>query len=117
MIDSERLVKNFCAYARTDSESFDEGAMEERLVADLKALGCEVRTDDAGSKTGSTGNNIYAFYKGTLPGEPLIYSCHMDTVAPGKASPPSSKTASFPAAATRSSPPTTRRASPASSRR
>lgn len=84
MIDSERLVKNFCAYARIDSESFDEGPMEERLVADLKDLGCEVRTDGAGAKAGSTGNNIYAFYKGTLPGEPLIYSCHMDTVKPGK---------------------------------
>lgn len=84
MINSERLVRNFCAYARIDSESFGEGAMEERLAADLKELGCEVRADGAGAKIGSTGNNIYAFYKGTLPGEPLIYSCHMDTVSPGK---------------------------------
>lgn len=83
MINSERLVKNFIEYVQIDSETGNEGAMMELLLQRLKALGCAVKTDGAGKKVGSNGDNIYAFYKGTLPGEPLIFSAHMDTVKPG----------------------------------
>lgn len=83
MINSERLVKNFIEYVQIDSETGNEGAMMELLLQKLKALGCAVKTDGAGKKVGSNGDNIYAFYKGTLPGEPLIFSAHMDTVKPG----------------------------------
>lgn len=91
MIDRERLLRNFLDYVRTDSESGIEGAMTELLVKQLRALGCEVKTDDAGRKTGSDGSNVYAFFKGTLPGKPLIFSAHMDTVIPGRGVSPTVK--------------------------
>ncbi|MDY3868612.1 MAG: peptidase M20, partial [Pyramidobacter sp.] len=84
MINTERLVQEFIASVKIDSETRDEGAMTQYAVSKLKELGCEVRTDDAGAKIGSNGSNIYAFYKGTLPGDPLILSAHTDTVQPGR---------------------------------
>ena len=84
MINKERLLNRFLEYVQIDSESTNEKNMAERLVKDLTALGLEVHTDQAGSKVNSNGFNVYARLKGTLPGEPLIYSSHMDTVVPGK---------------------------------
>jgi len=83
MINKERLLNRFLEYVQIDSESRNEKAMGERLVKDLTALGLEVHTDKAGSNFASNGFNVYARLKGTLPGEPLIYSSHMDTVVPG----------------------------------
>ncbi len=83
MINKDRLLSNFLAYIQIDSESRNEKAMGERLVADLKALGLTVHTDEAGKAFNSNGFNVYARLEGTLPGEPLIYSSHMDTVVPG----------------------------------
>lgn len=83
MINNERLLNKFLEYVQIDSESRNEKAMCERVVADLKALGLEVHTDEAGKAFDSNGFNVYARLEGTLPGEPLIYSSHMDTVIPG----------------------------------
>ena len=83
MINKERLLHKFLEYVQIDSESGNEKAMGEQLVKDLTALGLEVHTDQAGTKCGSNGFNVYARLKGTLAGEPLIYSSHMDTVVPG----------------------------------
>ena len=84
MINEGRLLDTFLEYIQIDSETGREKAMCDRLVADLKELGCIVTTDEAGKKADSDGYNIYA----TLPGdenlEPLAFSSHMDTVSPGK---------------------------------
>lgn len=83
MINKQRLLDLFLEYVQIDSETGNEKAMTERLVADLKALGGEVSTDDAGAKIDSNGANVYARFEGTLPGETLLYTAHMDTVKPG----------------------------------
>ncbi|MGI6074937.1 MAG: M20/M25/M40 family metallo-hydrolase [Pyramidobacter sp.] len=84
MINGKRLLENFLNYVKIDSESGKEGTMTDLLVRQLGKLGCKVKTDDAGKKTGSDGSNVYASFKGSLPGEPLILSAHMDTVVPGR---------------------------------
>jgi len=83
MVNKTRLLDTFLEYIQIDSESRNEKEMAERLVADLKALGLEVKTDHAGEGFGSNGFNVCAYLEGTLPGEPTIYCAHMDTVAPG----------------------------------
>jgi len=84
MIDKKLLLDSFLEYIRIDSEAGNELPMAQRLLADLKEIGCEITTDNAGEAVGSNGFNIYA----TLPGdpalEPLMFSAHMDTVVPGK---------------------------------
>lgn len=83
MINEKRLLDTFLEYVQIDSETKNEKAMGERLVADLEALGFQVDTDNAGAAFGSNGFNVHAYMEGELGGEPLIFSAHMDTVKPG----------------------------------
>lgn len=83
MVNEKRLLDTFLEYIQIDSETRNEKAMGERLVADLKELGLEVHTDQAGESFGSNGFNVYASLAGTIPGDPTIYCAHMDTVVPG----------------------------------
>ena len=81
-MDTNRLTERFMDYVRCDSESRDERRFCEKLEAELVALGLEVRRDDVSESTGSNGFDIHARLNGT--GKPLLFSCHMDTVFPGK---------------------------------
>ena len=83
-VNEKRLVDTFLELVRTDSESFHEKNIQDLLVKKLKALGCSVYVDNAGSKyeTDAKGN-IIASFKGTKKSRPMILSCHMDTVPPG----------------------------------
>ena len=83
MINKERLLKTFMEYVEISSESLNEREMVNRLVEDIKSLGIEASTDNAGQVVGSNGNNIYCYIPGTLDKETLLFSAHMDTVKPG----------------------------------
>ena len=58
MVNEKRLLDTFLEYIKIDSESKNEKAMGEKLVADLKALGLEVKTDKAGEGFGSNGESV-----------------------------------------------------------
>ena len=83
MINNQRLLNTFLDYVRIDSESRHEKAMAQRVIADLKAIGCEIYVDDTMDKTGSDTGNVYATLPGNAPGEPIMLSAHLDTVVPG----------------------------------
>jgi tripeptide aminopeptidase len=83
MIDKERLCSRFMELCAIDSEPTRERPMADRLKELLAALGCTVMEDDAGEKIGGTAGNLVARLDGTGPGEPLLFSCHMDRVVPG----------------------------------
>ena len=83
MINNERLLDTFLEYVQIDSETGNEKAFADHMVQALKALGGVVTTDTAGEALGSNGYNIYSTFEGTLPGEPIVFSAHMDTVKPG----------------------------------
>jgi len=75
MVNRQRLLDNFKTLAAFDSESFQEKEIADYLYGKLKELGLEVTMDDAG--------NLYGIRKGNATGEPVLFSAHMDTVAPG----------------------------------
>lgn len=83
MINKERLLATFLDYVRIDSESRNEAAFAARVAEDLKEIGCEVYIDSTQEKTESTAGNVYATLPGTVEGEALVFSAHMDTVIPG----------------------------------
>ncbi|MDU1442554.1 MAG: M20/M25/M40 family metallo-hydrolase [Clostridium cochlearium] len=83
MIKEERLLDKFLGYVQIDSESLNEKEMMETLIRDMKELGMEVSTDNTGEKVGSNGTSVYGYLKGDLDIEPILFSCHMDTVTPG----------------------------------
>ena len=76
MIDTKRLVSEFCELVSIDSISFQERKMINVLKQKLEELHGEVQEDSHG--------NLYAFFKGELSGNPLLFSAHMDTVGPGR---------------------------------
>ena len=60
MVNEKRLLDTFLEYIKIDSESKNEKAMGEKLVADLKALGLEViRPEKALAPTASTCMRIF----------------------------------------------------------
>lgn len=75
MINTKRLVNELKELVSIDSVSFHEQKMIETLKKKLFDLHFDVYEDHKG--------NLYGFLKGELPGEPLLFSAHMDTVEPG----------------------------------
>ena len=75
---SERMINQFLEMVQIDSESGDEAAMIDYLVKEFEKIGAQAEKDNYG--------NLIA----KLPGknskntEPILLSCHADTVMPGK---------------------------------
>ena len=83
-MNTDRLVRTFQELVSIDSPSFDERRMADELAGRLKELGFAVSEDGAGEYYGGTAGNLYAYREGTLPGEPILFSAHMDTVEPAR---------------------------------
>lgn len=83
MIDRNRLINTFMELCSIDSEPTRERLMANRMTAALTSIGFVVSEDDAGEKIGGNAGNLYAFLEGTTAGKTLLFSCHMDRVAPG----------------------------------
>lgn len=83
MIDTDRLYSIFMELCAVDSEPLGERLMADRMTVQLQALGFTVTEDDTGGKIGGNAGNLYARLAGTAPGEPLLFSCHLDRVVPG----------------------------------
>ncbi len=87
MINTERLLEEFKTLVSFDAESFHEAQIKEYLKEKLTALGLTVTEDDAVEKllSGAEGaGNLLAQLPGKEEGSPLLFSSHMDTVAPGQ---------------------------------
>ncbi|KPC77707.1 hypothetical protein ADL26_00240 [Thermoactinomyces vulgaris] len=85
MVDQQRLIDEFIELVKTDSETGEERTICDLLTQKLTELGLDVVEDGSAQLTGHGAGNLVATLKGTVPGAPKIYfTCHMDTVAPGK---------------------------------
>ncbi|MCK4763494.1 MAG: M20/M25/M40 family metallo-hydrolase [Candidatus Aminicenantes bacterium] len=75
---SERMIKQFIEMVQIDSESGEEAQFIDYLLQEFKKLGGEAAKDDYG--------NLIAKFpaKGCTGKEPILLSCHADTVKPGK---------------------------------
>lgn len=82
-INQERIWEEFRQLVSIDSVSFHEREMADALLLKLRELGFEAGEDEVGERIGGNAGNIYGFLKGTIPGEPILLSAHMDTVTPG----------------------------------
>lgn len=86
-MNRERLLDTFCELVQIDSETGEEREICDRLKEKFAALGCDVYEDDTMQTTGHGAGNLFA----TLPAVAgfetaprLLFTCHMDTVKPGK---------------------------------
>ncbi|MBR5348691.1 MAG: M20/M25/M40 family metallo-hydrolase [Lachnospiraceae bacterium] len=88
--DRNRILEEFFRLTSFDAESFHERMIAEYVKEKLRSLGLRVEEDRAAERlaalhpgSSETASNIYAFLKGTKPGEPILFSSHLDTVSPG----------------------------------
>ncbi|HEY8342097.1 MAG TPA: M20/M25/M40 family metallo-hydrolase, partial [Calditerricola sp.] len=84
MINETRLVNEFLELVQIDSETGEEGEIARVLKEKFRALGLSVEEDDAAAKTGHGANNLVATLKGSVDAPVIYFTCHMDTVKPGK---------------------------------
>jgi tripeptide aminopeptidase len=84
MVNKERLVQSFIDYVSIDSESSNEKQFGEYILKHLQSLGFETQMDGKGQEFGSNYGNIIARLPGNKNSEPILFSCHLDTVSPGK---------------------------------
>ncbi|SNB45872.1 M20/M25/M40 family metallo-hydrolase [Geobacter sp. DSM 9736] len=84
MIDRNRLFGTFMDICATDSEPKKERLLAEKLTRHLLELGFVVTEDDAGEKSGGDTGNLFGRLEGRGGGTPLLFSCHMDRVSPGR---------------------------------
>lgn len=83
-MNKERLIIEFCKLVSIDSPSYHEKNMSIVLKKYLEELGFQVIEDNAHEKYQSECGNIYAYLEGTIEGESILFSAHMDTVEPAK---------------------------------
>lgn len=83
MINKDRLIDEFCSLVSIDALPYREREMGDRLKSYLIELGFEVTEDTAGEYYKGNCGNIYGYLKGTMEGDPILFSAHMDTVEPG----------------------------------
>ncbi len=82
MIDEKYLVDLFCELVQIDSPSRQERTMAEKVKNLFRQEGCQVDEDGAGDRIGGNCGNLYFTWPGELPGDPILFAAHMDTVDP-----------------------------------
>ena len=83
MINEKRLVYQFIQLLETDSPSKREAPVRDLLKEYFGSRGLEVIEDRAGEKIGGDAGNLLIRIAGTVPGPPILFAAHMDTVEPG----------------------------------
>lgn len=87
LIRQQRLVDTFYSLVQIDSESTHEREMCDTLKAMLSDIGLQVEEDDTAKTTGHGSGNLFAWLpatEGLEEVDPIYFTCHMDTVSPGK---------------------------------
>lgn len=87
MIDKDRVITQFVELVQIDSETRNERRIADYLTKKFTELGLDVIEDDSMSRTGHGAGNLIATWKANgINGQevkPFLFTCHMDTVAPG----------------------------------
>ena len=89
MISEERIREVFTELVAIDSESFSEKEIGENVARRLRKLGLDLITDGSTDPAFLQAHpdsfpNIFGRLKGNIPEEPVLFTAHLDTVAPGK---------------------------------
>ena len=81
-VNKERLIKEFQKMVSIDSPTHGEREMGTYIKNRMQTLGFQIEEDDASIRVGGNCGNINGFLPGTIEGEPILFSGHMDTVEP-----------------------------------
>ncbi|WP_432358704.1 M20/M25/M40 family metallo-hydrolase [Sporosarcina sp. UB5] len=84
-MNAQRLLDEFLELVQIDSETKHEEEIVTVLKEKMENLGFTVNEDESKEVTGHGAGNLIATLKGTVDGaDPIYFTCHMDTVTPGR---------------------------------
>ncbi|WP_211329313.1 M20/M25/M40 family metallo-hydrolase [Ammoniphilus oxalaticus] len=83
-MNEERLLAEFLELVQIDSETKFEREICDTLKEKLIAIGMNVVEDDTMKVTGHGAGNLLATLPGNTDGPTIYFTCHMDTVTPGR---------------------------------
>lgn len=83
-VNEKRLLDLFKKLVETDSPSGAERKVCDILKSELGKLNISVFEDSSGKYINGNAGNIYAYIDGDIALPPVLFSAHMDTVAPAK---------------------------------
>ncbi len=83
-LNRERIGSTFAGLVEVDSPSRQERQMADTLKELFGKLDITLEEDNAGPAFGGNTGNLFGRMKGQLPGTPLLFSAHMDTVEPSR---------------------------------
>ncbi|GGH42920.1 hypothetical protein GCM10008014_03440 [Paenibacillus silvae] len=86
MINEQRVIQQFMELVQIDSETKNEQNISKVLKEQFEGLGLHVYEDDTMNQTGHGAGNLVVTLEasGVENVEPMLFTCHMDTVTPGQ---------------------------------
>ncbi|NLM53246.1 MAG: M20/M25/M40 family metallo-hydrolase [Firmicutes bacterium] len=84
MVNKERLMQTFLEIVQINSQTKKEREMADYLKEKLSALGLTVTEDNAGEQIGGNAGNVIGILERNAQKPALLFSAHMDRVAPGE---------------------------------
>lgn len=81
-LNQEKIVQTFLALVPIDNAALHERAMADELLRRLRGLGLVPHEDETYRRTGGDAGNIFVRVPGGLDLPPLLFSAHLDSVAP-----------------------------------
>lgn len=81
-LDQDRIINRFLELVSIDNPSLDERKMADEIKRQLGELGLFCLEDDTNKKTGGNAGNLYAVFEGAADADPILFSAHLDAVAP-----------------------------------
>lgn len=91
-MNANRLLEEFLELVQVDSETKFEAEISKVLKEKFTSLGLQVQEDDTTAQTGHGAGNLICTLPANKEGvDPIYFTCHMDTVVPGKGIKPSVK--------------------------
>nr|WP_145403905.1 tripeptidase T [Paenibacillus xylanexedens] len=86
MINEQRVIHQFMELVQIDSETKNEQNISKVLKEQFEGLGLHVYEDDTMNQTGHGAGNLVVTLEasGVENVEPMLFTCHMDTVTPGQ---------------------------------
>ncbi|CAM4507036.1 M20/M25/M40 family metallo-hydrolase [Paenibacillus typhae] len=91
MIVRDRLIQEFMELVQVDSETGNERQIADVLKEKFSALGLTAIEDNSMERTGHGAGNLFVTWAADsgAAAPKLLFTCHMDTVVPGKSIKPS----------------------------
>ncbi len=83
-MNNNRLKENFIEMVKIYSPSKKEGNYANYLVNLLKEMGADIYLDNGHEKYGGDSPTIFAKFAGSVAGEGITFSAHMDVIEPNE---------------------------------